>query len=199
MIDWIEGILSAFEGLGAIGYALFVCAYVAAGVLLIPEWIFSVAAGILFGIGLGFTIAWACAMAAALLAFLIARTVLRERVEKRVKKNRWLHAVNHALPKEGWKVVALARLSPLVPFGLQNYFFGLTKVHLRDYLVATAVAIAPGTLVAAFLGATGRALLGGTSALNWGLFAAGLAASVVLSVFLGRLAKRRLGLEAPPR
>lgn len=195
MTDWIEGILSTFDGLGGVGYALFVVAYVVAGVVLIPEWIFTVAAGVLFGLAWGFAISWLCAMAAAILAFLIARMLLRDRVEKHVKKNKWLHAVNHALPREGWKVVALARLSPLVPFGLQNYFFGLTKVHLRDYAVATAIAIAPGTLVAAFLGATGRALLGGGGALKWSLFAAGIVASVALSVFLGRIAKRRLGLE----
>ena len=195
MPDWVERILSAFEGLGGIGYVLFVGAYVVAGVVLIPEWIFTVAAGALFGIGWGFLVSWGSAMAVATIAFLIARSLLRNRVEKHVKKNKWLHAVNHALPKEGWKVVALARLSPLVPFGLQNYFFGLTKVHLRDYAMATAIAIAPGTLVAAFLGATGRALLGGGSELKWTLFAAGVVASVVLSVFLGRIAKRRLGLE----
>ena len=192
MVGWLEGILDAFEGLGLLGYALFVCAYVVAGVALVPEWIFTVAAGVLFGIAWGFVVAWGSAMAVAILAFLIARLALRKRIEKRVEKSKWLRAVNRALPKEGWKVVALARLSPLFPFGLQNYLFGLTKVHLRDYVVATALGIAPGTVVAVFLGATGRALIGGASPLRWTLFGLGLVATVVLSVYLARLAKRRL-------
>ena len=194
MIDWLEGILSAFEGVGTLGYVLFVCAYILGGLLLLPESLFTVAAGVLFGIGWGFAIAWGSAMATAVLALLIARMFLRRWVEKRVAKNKWLHAVNKALPKEGWKVVALARLTA-IPFGMENYLFGLTKVHMRDYMLATGLAIMPGTLVAVFLGATGRALIGGSSPLKWALFGAGLVASVVLSVFLGRIAKRRLGLE----
>ena len=106
-----------------------------------------------------------------------------------------LKAVNRSLSKEGWKVVALARLSPLVPFGLQNYLFGTTKVRLQAYAAASALGILPGTIVAVFLGATGRALLGGGNALKWGLFAAGIFASVVLSWFLGHIAKKRLGIR----
>ena len=193
MIDWLQGVFDAFDRLGTPGYVLFVCAYVVGGLLLLPESVFTVAAGVLFGMAGGFVIAWSSAMATAILALVIARTILRHRVEKRVAKNKWLHAVNKALPKEGWKVVALARLSP-IPFGIENYLFGLTKVHIRDYVVATAFTIMPGTLVAVFLGDTGRALLGGGSPLKWALFGAGLVAAVVLSVFLGRLARRRLDL-----
>ena len=105
-----------------------------------------------------------------------------------VEKNKWLKAVNRALPKEGWKVVALARLSPLVPFGFQNYLFGLTKVHLHDYLLATSLAILPGTVVYAFIGATGRSLIGGASTLEWSLLGLGLVATVLLSVLIGHIA-----------
>ena len=195
MIDWLEGIINAFQGLGPLGAALFVGAYILAALLLLPEALFSVAAGVIFGMGWGLVVSWSAAMASSMLAFLIARYALRERLEKYVKKSKWLDAANHALPKEGWKVVALARLSPLVPFGLQNYLFGTTKVKLRAYAAATALAILPGTIVAVFLGATGRALLGGGDALKWGLFAAGIVASVVLSWFLGRIAKKRLGIR----
>ena len=195
MIEWLEGILAAVDSIGALGYVLFWIAYVLATILLLPEWIFTVAAGVLFGMVWGLIVAWSAAITGAVLAFLLTRMALREHVEKIVEKNRWLKAVNRALPKEGWKVVALMRLSPLVPFGLQNYLFGVTKVRRRDYAVATALAILPGTVVAVFLGATGRALLGAGDDLKWGLFAAGIVASVVLSVFLGHVAKKRLGIR----
>ena len=195
MTDWLQGIISAFEGLGPLGAILFVAAYVAAGLLLLPEALFSLAAGALFGMAWGVLVSWGSAMVTSVLAFLVARYALRERLEKLVKKSKWLDAANHALPKEGWKVVALARLSPLVPFGLQNYLFGTTKVRLQAYAVASALGILPGTIVAVFLGATGRALLGGGNALKWGLFAAGIFASVVLSWFLGHIAKKRLGIR----
>ena len=194
MIDWLERLLSAFEALGTIGYVLFAIAYVLWALLLLPESIFTILAGALLGMFWGSLVAWLAANVAALTAFFLARSILRKRVEKKVEKNAWLKAVNRALPKEGWKVVALARMSPLVPFGLQNYFFGVTKVRRLHYVATTAVAILPGTLVYAFIGATGRALLGGGNALKWSLFAAGIVATVVLSLFLGRLAKKRLNI-----
>ena len=195
MTDWLQGIISAFEGLGPLGAFLFVAAYIVAGLLLLPEALFSLAAGALFGMAWGVLVSWSSAMVTSVLAFLVARHALRKRLEKLVKKSKWLDAANHALPKEGWKVVALARLSPLVPFGLQNYLFGTTKVRLQAYAAASALGILPGTIVAVFLGATGRALLGGGNALKWGLFAAGIFASVVLSWFLGHIAKKRLGIR----
>jgi uncharacterized membrane protein YdjX (TVP38/TMEM64 family) len=195
VIEWLQGVLAAVDGLGTIGYVLFWIAYVLATILLIPEWIFTAMAGVLFGMVWGSLVSWSAASMGAVLAFLLTRIALRRRVEKLVEKNRWMKAINRALPKEGWKVVALTRLSPLVPFGLQNYLFGVTKVRRRDYVVATVLAILPGTIAWVFIGATGRALLGGGGTLKWALFVGGLAATVVLSLFLGRLAKRRLGVD----
>ena len=195
MIEWIEGAISAFEGLGRWGYVLFVLAYIAWAMLLLPESIFTIMAGALFGTLLGTAIAWGAAMVAALGAFFLTRIVLRKRVERFVeRKSEWLEAVNKALPKEGWKVVALARLSPLLPFGIQNYVFGVTKVRRRDYLLATALGIFPGTIVYAFLGSTGRALMGGGDPMKWSMFAAGVVASIVFTFYITRIAKRRLGL-----
>jgi uncharacterized membrane protein YdjX (TVP38/TMEM64 family) len=197
LIEWIESAIAAFESLGPIGYVLFVLAYILGALLLLPEAIFTIMAGALFGTLVGSAIAWGSAIVAAFLAFFLTRLVLRERVERYVeRKSEWLRAVNRQLPKEGWKVVALARVSPLFPFGLQNYLFGMTKVRRRDYLFATAIGILPGTIVYAFLGATGRALLGGNaSGWTWAMLAAGLVATVALSLLVGRLAKKRLGID----
>ena len=195
MIDWLERIQSAFEGLGPLGYVLFAIVYVLWALVLLPESIFTILAGALLGMLWGTLVAWISAIVAAVSAFELTRVVFRKRVEKAVEKNAWLKAVNRALPREGWKVVALARLSPLVPFGLQNYFFGVTKVTRRGYIAATAIGILPGTFIYAFLGATGRALLGGEKGpLEWSLLGAGIVATIILSIFLGRLAKKRLNI-----
>jgi len=194
VIDWIESLLSAFESLGPFGYVLFILAYVLGTLLLIPESIFTILSGALFGAVFGSAVAWLCAITASFAAFFLSRTAFKKRIEKRVEKNKWLGAVNKALPKEGWKVVALARLSPLVPFGLQNYLFGVTKVRRRDYLAATALAILPGTVI--YDPQTGQplALLGGASGWTWAMLAGGIVASVALTLLLGRIAKKRLGL-----
>ena len=61
-------------------------------------------------------------------------------------------AVDEAVAHEGWKIVALTRLSPLFPFKLLNYAFGLTSVRVRDYVVASWAGTLPGTIVYVYLG-----------------------------------------------
>ena len=68
--------------------------------------------------------------------------------------------MNEAVSKEGWKIVALLRLSPLVPFNLQNYFYGITDIGLLHYVPATFVGIMPGTMLYVYLGAAGTAAWG---------------------------------------
>ena len=77
-------------------------------------------------------------------------------------------------------MVALLRLSPLLPFNLQNYFYGITDLKLLEYVAATFFGIMPGTLLYVYLGAAGKAASGeGVSTLKWGFFAAGLGATVI--------------------
>jgi uncharacterized membrane protein YdjX (TVP38/TMEM64 family) len=105
-----------------------------------------------------------------------------------------LEAVDKAVKDEGWKVVFLLRLSPLVPFNLQNYFFGATDVGTLAYVVATFFGIMPGTARYIYLGSLGHAAttsnMSGSSRTM--LPAAGLAATVLVVVLVGRKAKAKL-------
>jgi membrane protein DedA with SNARE-associated domain len=77
------------------------------------------------------------------LAFLIARYLLRERIKRALHKRPKFKAVDEAVSEDGWRIVLLLRLSPLVPFNLQNYFFGITEIKFWQYMVATFVGIIP--------------------------------------------------------
>ncbi|MBK6406975.1 MAG: TVP38/TMEM64 family protein [Holophagales bacterium] len=48
--------------------------------------------------------------------------------------------LNRAIEKEGGQIVALVRLSPLFPFTVVNYLFGLTPVRTLSYVLASWVA-----------------------------------------------------------
>ncbi len=72
-------------------------------------------------------------------------------------------AVAQTISAEGWKEVAMLRLSPLIPFNLQHYFYGITDIKLWHYVPATLVGISPGTLLYVYLGAAGKAVVG-----DWG-------------------------------
>jgi uncharacterized membrane protein YdjX (TVP38/TMEM64 family) len=102
--------------------------------------------------------------------------------------------VDKAVAKGGWKVVALLRISPVLPSGVKSYLLGLTRVPLTDYLTASAAGMLPGILLKVYVGASGRGALSEGGALNWTLFAAGVAATVILTIWLGRAVRRRLAL-----
>jgi uncharacterized membrane protein YdjX (TVP38/TMEM64 family) len=88
--------------------------------------------------------------------------------------------------REPWKVVALLRMSPLLPSGVKSYFLGLTRVRLADYASASAAGMLPGILLKVYVGAAGRDALSEGGVLNWTIFAAGIAATLVLTVLVGR-------------
>jgi rhodanese-related sulfurtransferase len=92
---------------------------------------------------------------------------------------------------EGWRFVAFVRLVPLFPFNLLNYALGLTRIPLAQYVLASLVCMAPGTLAYAWLGYAGReALADNRSAINYGLIALALLAAIAL---LPRIIRRLRG------
>ena len=108
-------------------------------------------------------------------------------------------AIDREISRSGALIVALLRLSPAVPFGLQNYLYGLTGIGFRTYLLTSWIAMLPGTVMYVYLGYLGRAGLdaaGGSgrtrTPLEWALLAVGLAATVAVTLLVTRLARRAL-------
>jgi len=157
-----------------------------ATLLLVPAWLFPLVAGAVFGLGWGLVVALGAALASALAAFVLARTLLRSRVERAARRSEVFRRVAAAVKKEPWKIVALVRISPLLPSGLKSYFLGLTRVRLADYATASAAGMLPGILLKVYVGAAGRDALSEGGALNWTIFAAGIAATLALTVLVGR-------------
>jgi uncharacterized membrane protein YdjX (TVP38/TMEM64 family) len=171
---------------------VFCVASVIAGLLLLPIWIFAIAAGALFGFGWGLAVAMSSAIVSALAAFLLARYVLRRALERVARRSAAFRAMDAAVAEEGWKVVALLRVSPVMPSGLKSYFLGLTRVRLADYLTASLAGMFPAMLLKVYVGDAGRGALSEGGALNWTLFIAGVAATVGLALLLGYRARKKL-------
>lgn len=191
--DWLQAFSKWVEALGLLGYAVFALIYIVAVIAVAPASVFTLAAGVAFGFW-AFPLVVAVATIGACLAFLIARHLARDRVENAIDQRPVFKAVAGAVEDEGWKVVGLMRLSPLVPFNLQNYFFGVTPVSFWAYALATLGGIVPGTLLYVYLGWLGSMSAGeaGGSALQWVLFGAGLLATVVMVWLVSKRAKAKL-------
>ena len=180
-----------------VAIALFTAVYVVATLLFVPGWVFPLAAGAAFGAIWGILIAVGSSALSATAAFLVARYLLRDAVTRRANKHRLFKQLDRAVAKDGWKVVAMMRLTPILPFAVKNYFLGLTRIRLVPYAAATAAGMLPGLLVKVYLGAVGRAVLSMRDPMQWMMLAIGLGASVALTLWLGRFARGRLHLAFP--
>lgn len=191
--DWIQQFSEWIKGFGVFGVIIFGVAYAVAVVALAPASPLTIAAGLAFG-PWAFPLVLVAATAGATLAFLVARYVVRDKVKGLVEERPKFKAVDEAVSEDGWKIVGLLRLSPLVPFNLQNYFFGVTEVGLLPYVVATFVGIIPGTILYVYLGALGKAAGAGSGggAMQWVFFGAGLVATAVVAFIITRKAKEKL-------
>jgi len=191
---WLTAFQRWVEGLGFWAPLIYGAVYVLAAVLLVPGALLTVGAGLLFGVARGTVLVVVAATSAAALAFLIARHLARARVERWAARNPRFQAIDAAIREQGWKVVVLLRLSPLVPFSVSNYLYGLTAVRFWPYVLASAIGMIPGALLYVSIGAAGRAAAGGggRSPLEWALLGLGLAATAVATVLVGRAARREL-------
>jgi len=192
--DWMAGLRGYVAGLGFVGGVLYGLVYVLAALLFVPGILLTLGAGFAFGLGWGTVLVSVSSTVAAAAAFLIARYAARARIEALARRNARFGAIDHAIAKNGWKVVALLRLSPLIPFSISNYLYGLTAVRFGPYVAASWAAMLPATVLYVYLGAAGASLGAGErkSPWEWALLAAGLLATVVATWMLSRFARREL-------
>ena len=196
-------VLQALEewiaALGVWGPVVFVVLYVIAVVFVFPASPLTLAAGALFGLAGGLAVVSIGSTTGAALAFLVARYLARDRVAKWVERYPKFTAIDRAIASSGWKIVAMLRLSPAVPFNLQNYLYGMTGIRFWTCVLTSWVAMMPGTFLYVYLGHVGRAGLEASAGGNrtrtpaeWAMMAVGLLATVFVIVYVTRLARRAL-------
>lgn len=182
----VGAIEAAIHGMGAWAPLAYMGLYAVATVLFLPGSLLGLAGGALFGPVWGAIYTLIGATVGATLAFLAARYVASDWV--RAKAGGRLKQLIEGVEAEGWRFVAFTRLVPLFPFNLLNYALGLTRIRLVEYVLASLVCMAPGTIAYTYLGYAGReAVAGGEAAIQKGMLALGLLALVA---FLPRIVRR---------
>jgi len=157
-LDWVED--NPAEGVFA-----FIGVYFVATVLFIPGTILTLGAGFVFssafGLGVGVLLAsiavFVGASSGALASFLLGRYLLRDWVMTLTSKYQLFGAIDTALTNNGFKIMSLLRLSPIIPFNALNYIAGVTSVSFRDNALALLF-ILPGTVLYVFLGSSAGSL-----------------------------------------
>jgi uncharacterized membrane protein YdjX (TVP38/TMEM64 family) len=190
-LDWIRG-------LGPLAPIAFIAIYIAACVMFLPGSILTIGAGVIFGVVRGSIYVSIAATLGATAAFLVGRYFARDWIARKLDGNAKFKAIDEAVGKEGWKIVILTRLSPVFPFNLLNYAYGLTRVTLRDYFFASWAGMIPGTILYVYIGALSGDLAGAAGSgsantpLGWVFKAVGLLATVAVVIYATRIGARAL-------
>lgn len=199
LAGYIPPFVQWVASLGPAGPIAFMAGYVLATIAFVPGSLLTMAGGALFGLSRGTIFVFIAATMGATAAFLISRYFARRAVERRLADWPQFKAIDAAVAREGRKIVFLLRLSPVFPFNLLNYALGLTRVRLRDYVIA-CIGMLPGTLLWVYYGhllgsvadsVSGSSVPRGTG--YWLVTGLGLIATLVVTIIIARMAKRALG------
>ena len=199
--ELLKNTLIWIETLGSWSPVTFIIIYNLATLLLIPGSVLTLGGGVIFGIFWGSIYVFLASILGATIAFLIGRYISRDWISQKLSKYPKFHAIDQAVVREGLKIVFLTRLCPFFPFNLLNYAFGVMQVSFKDYVLGS-LGMIPGTFMYVYLGSLmGDIVLIGTSQqptsftielTRWIINIVGLLATVVITIYLTRLAKKAL-------
>lgn len=194
IVQWMEAIQHA----GWVGWFLFIGLYAFACLAFIPGSILTLGAGAVYGFWGGVALVLVGNGLGSVLSLLITRYLFRSWMEKRLGGSKKARAVGKAVEHEGWKIVFLTRLSPIMPFSLINYSLGLTRISALRFFLATELGAVPSSCAYVFIGK----LIGNLTrigpdlrhhrALEWWAWGAGLAVTIAATVYVSVVASRAL-------
>jgi len=184
---WLRDFNDWIGRMGVAGIFIFIIVYAVATVLLAPGAILTIGAGFAFGLWKAFLAVSAGATLGAALAFLVARFIARDKVEAIAQRNEKFRNIDTAIGKQGAKLIFLLRLSPVIPFNLSNYFYGLTGMM-------------PATFLYVYIGTAGKAAVaaaaGGAAVKHgwqyWAFFSVGFAATIIVTIWVTKIARDAL-------
>jgi uncharacterized membrane protein YdjX (TVP38/TMEM64 family) len=202
--EWLTNFNNWVGQMGIIGIFIFIAVYAIATVLLAPGVILTIGAGFAFGLWRGFLAVSAGATLGASLAFLVARFIARSKIEAIAQRNEKFRKIDNAVGRKGAKLIFLLRLSPVIPFNLSNYFYGLTAVKFWPYVLASWIGMMPGTFLYVYIGTAGKAAVSvaaGVEAVkhgwqHWTFLSVGLLATIIVTVWVTKIARDALHSQA---
>ncbi|PIQ89356.1 MAG: TVP38/TMEM64 family protein, partial [Candidatus Omnitrophica bacterium CG11_big_fil_rev_8_21_14_0_20_42_13] len=147
----VESFKEKIDSFGIWGPVIYIILYVFRPLILFPAAVFSASAGAIWGLK-GLIYLLIGANLSAIAEFIIARYFAREAVEKLIKGK--FSGIDKQIEKRGFITVLLIRLIPNVAWDIQNLALGLTKVKLRDYVLATLIGILPGSFALVYFGSS---------------------------------------------
>ncbi|HEY8898830.1 MAG TPA: TVP38/TMEM64 family protein [Chthoniobacterales bacterium] len=206
---WLEWTTRGLDWVGQsgwVGWVGFIVIYTITCVLFLPGSVLTVGAGAIYGFWGGTLLVSISNLVGAVVNFLTSRYLLQGWLQRKFAHNRKFHALDDAIASEGWRIILLSRISPVVPHSIVSYACGLTKLSLAKFSLASWLGFIPisaaYSYVGAFLGKFARASIGQPhgegSWVTWTFYAVGLIVTLVVTVWSMRVAARALRTKVTP-
>ena len=182
------------------GWGVYVGFYTGVVALYFPGVVFIMGAGFVFGFWRGLLAVWIGGAVGQALAFLLARYLLRDWVENFVQKKwkKWKY-IDAAIENDGWKLVLIMRLSPIIPYNLLNIAMATTSIHFWSFAIVSAVGIVFECGIFCYIGTIAdsiTSIVSGdaekTKVIQWVLLALSLVMCIVGAVFVSIMVKRAI-------
>ena len=189
--------LVEFSALGALAPLFLIVGYVIAASLLLPVFPLDMAAGAHFDFWIGVFWVQIAATTASVGGYFIGGLFFRRLLDRLMRWKPQLRELDQAAAEEGWKIVFLSRLSPVLPFSLLSGFYGAVRVPFLPYLLATFIGMLPGTALYVYAGDIAGDISGspenpGYTEWQWWVEVLGFAATAILILFVTRRAQKIL-------
>ncbi|MDJ0688083.1 MAG: TVP38/TMEM64 family protein [Xenococcaceae cyanobacterium MO_188.B32] len=199
--ELLHNVLLWIQSLGYISAIAFILLYIVATIALVPGSILTLGAGVVFGVVWGSVYVLIGAIIGETFAFLLGRYLARDWIARKIQPNQTFAALDRALNQEGIKIILLTRLSPIFPFSLLNYAFGITGISLRDYFIGS-IGMIPMTITYVYLGSLagdlatiGEATELANPELQLMIRFIGFLATLAATVYITRIARRALNKD----
>jgi uncharacterized membrane protein YdjX (TVP38/TMEM64 family) len=142
--NWITqwGLLAPF---------LFILLYTLRPFVLFPSSIFAITSGLSFGFYWGCLFTYLGSLGGGLITYYAINRLGRFKKSEQWKNERY-KKIRSNIEREGFRYVLLLRLLPVLNYDLVSYLTSITKVKFKDYAIATAIGIIPGTIAYTYLG-----------------------------------------------
>jgi len=154
-------LLKQIEGMGMWGPLVYVCLYTILELLCVPCIPLTMTAGAIFGVPLAVALVAIGSTIAGVLAYTISKNLFRDSFSKLLSRFPSWEAIDRAIGRDGFKVLFLLRLSPLIPQATANYLYGLSSIKLVPYATATFLGFLLPSFAYVALGRASRTILDG--------------------------------------
>lgn len=193
-VEQAERMLDALSKSGMKGFLLVVALLVLIAFSgFLPASLIGIVGGSIYGLGEGFGVSALATILGAWVSFALSRSLFRDVFERLFMRRAGFRHFGDEIAKGGWRFVCLLRMSPIMPFALTSYALGLSGIGARNYMLGT-IASLPALFGYVCIGWFARHSLNaesaGASCLQWMIFGVGIAATILLTVYVKRVISR---------